>query len=68
MLCDLVGWSGDLLLMPYGNEWKSHRKLFQQEFHPSNSSLYLPHEKKALCAFLKSLLDAPEEWGEHAQQ
>ncbi|KAE9382743.1 hypothetical protein BT96DRAFT_1010101 [Gymnopus androsaceus JB14] len=47
MLCDLVGWSGDLLLMPYGNEWKSHRKLFQQEFHPSNSSLYLPHEKKA---------------------
>ncbi|KAE9388006.1 cytochrome P450 [Gymnopus androsaceus JB14] len=65
MLCDL--WSGDLLLMPYGNEWKSHRKLFQQEFHPSNSSLYLPHEKKALCAFLKSLLDAPEEWGEHAQ-
>ncbi|KAE9388010.1 cytochrome P450 [Gymnopus androsaceus JB14] len=67
MLCDLVGWSGDLLLMPYGNEWKSHRKLFQQEFHPSNSSLYLPHEKKALCAFLKSLLDAPEEWGEHAQ-
>ncbi|KAE9385793.1 cytochrome P450 [Gymnopus androsaceus JB14] len=67
MLCDLVGWSGDLLLMPYGNEWKSHRKLFQQEFHASNSSLYLPHEKKALRAFLKSLLDAPEEWREHTQ-
>ncbi|KAE9399411.1 cytochrome P450 [Gymnopus androsaceus JB14] len=67
MLCDLVGWSGDLVLMPYGNEWKSHRKLFQQEFHPANSSLYLPHEKKALRAFLKSLLDAPEEWGEHTQ-
>ncbi|KAE9397655.1 cytochrome P450 [Gymnopus androsaceus JB14] len=67
MLNDLVGWTGDLLLMSYGSEWKSHRKLFQQEFHPSNSSLYLPHEKQALRVFLKSLLDAPEEWNEHVE-
>ncbi|KAE9397652.1 cytochrome P450 [Gymnopus androsaceus JB14] len=67
MLYDLVGWTGDLLLMQYDNDWKSHRKLFKQEFHPSNSSLYHPHEKKPLHSFLNSLLDAPEEWSKQTR-
>ncbi|KAE9397614.1 cytochrome P450 [Gymnopus androsaceus JB14] len=55
MLYDLVGWNRDLLLMSYGEDLKAHRKLFQQEFHPNNSSLHRPHEKKALGVFLKQI-------------
>ncbi|KAJ4485415.1 cytochrome P450 [Lentinula aciculospora] len=65
MLQDLIGWDRDLLLLPYGEDLKAHRKLFQQEFHPNNSDLHRPHERKALVIFLNNLLEAPEEWLAH---
>ncbi|KAJ3983249.1 cytochrome P450 [Lentinula detonsa] len=68
MLHDLIGWEGDLVYLPYGDEMKLHRKLFHQEFHPTDSSLYQPHHKKALSLFLNNLIDTPEEWLGHIQQ
>ncbi|KAJ3795872.1 cytochrome P450 [Lentinula aff. detonsa] len=63
-----LNWEGDLVYLPYGDEMKLHRKLFHQEFHPTDSSLYQPHHKKALRLFLNNLIDTPEEWLEHIQQ
>ncbi|KAJ3996471.1 cytochrome P450, partial [Lentinula boryana] len=66
-----LNWKGDLVYLPYGNEMKLHRKLFHQEFHPTDSSLYRPHHKcrdKALRLFLNNLIDTPEEWLGHIQQ
>ncbi|KAJ3721438.1 cytochrome P450 [Lentinula guzmanii] len=68
MLQDLIGWEGDLVYLPYGNEMKLHRKLFHQGFHPTDSSLHQPHHKKALRLFLNNLIDTPEEWLGHIQQ
>ncbi|GAW06633.1 cytochrome P450 [Lentinula edodes] len=68
MLQDLIGWEGDLVYLPYGNAWKAHRKLLHQEFHPSDSSAYRPHHKKALRLFLNNLIETPEEWLRHIQQ
>ncbi|KAJ3774227.1 cytochrome P450 [Lentinula raphanica] len=65
MLQDLIGWDRDLLVLPYGEDLKAHRKLFQQEFHPNNNVLHQPHEKKALVVFLNNLLDTPEDWLAH---
>ncbi|KAJ3797340.1 cytochrome P450 [Lentinula aff. detonsa] len=67
MLQDLIGWNRDLLLLPYGEDFKAHRRLFQQEFHPNNSLLHRPHEKKALVVFLNRLLETPDEWLTHIQ-
>ncbi|KAJ4499744.1 cytochrome P450 [Lentinula lateritia] len=61
-------WEGDLGLMCYGKLFNEHKKLFHQEFHPSNSSLHRPHEKKALGVFLNSLIDTPKEWESNIKQ
>ncbi|KAJ3885059.1 cytochrome P450 [Lentinula edodes] len=60
-----VCWDRDVLLMPYGEDFRAHRKLFQQEFHPNNSQLHRPHEKKALVVFLNKLVETPEDWLAH---
>ncbi|KAF9034507.1 cytochrome P450 [Rhodocollybia butyracea] len=65
MLEDLVGWKGDMVLMSYGNHLKAHRRLLHQEFHPFNSSLHRPHEKKNLRVFMNRMLDKPSQWEEH---
>ncbi|KIK66148.1 hypothetical protein GYMLUDRAFT_239787 [Collybiopsis luxurians FD-317 M1] len=58
-------WDRDLVLMPYGNDLKAHRKLFHQEFHPNRHELHRPQEKKALRVFLNNLLETPENWTGH---
>ncbi|KAJ3965805.1 cytochrome P450 [Lentinula raphanica] len=63
MLQDL--WDRDFLLMPYGEDLKAHRKLLQQEFHPTNTALHQPHEKRELVAFLNNLIEKPDEWLKH---
>ncbi|KAJ3925808.1 MAG: cytochrome P450 [Lentinula lateritia] len=68
MLQDLVGWEGDLLFMSSGKALNAHRKLFHQEFHPTNLSIHRIHEKRALGIFLNSLIDTPEEWVGHIKQ
>ncbi|KIK58665.1 hypothetical protein GYMLUDRAFT_60677 [Collybiopsis luxurians FD-317 M1] len=58
-----ISWNRDFVLMPYGEDWNSHRKLFHQEFHPVRSeSLHRLHGKKALGIFLNSLLHSPQDW------
>ncbi|KAJ3774224.1 cytochrome P450 [Lentinula raphanica] len=58
-------WDRDFLLMPYGEDLKAHRKLLQQEFHPTNTALHQPHEKRELVAFLNNLIEKPDEWLKH---
>ncbi|KAJ3990909.1 cytochrome P450, partial [Lentinula boryana] len=58
-------WDRDLLLLPYGEDFKARRRLFHQEFHPTNSIFHRPHEKKALIVFLNRLLETPDEWLAH---
>ncbi|KAJ3751144.1 cytochrome P450, partial [Lentinula detonsa] len=67
ILSVITHWNRDLLLLPYGEDFKAHRRLFQQEFHPNNSLLHRPHEKKALVVFLNRLLETPDEWLAHIQ-
>ncbi|KAJ3724044.1 cytochrome P450 [Lentinula raphanica] len=65
MLQDLIGWDRDILVLPYGEDLKAHRKLFQQQFHPNDTALHQPHEKKATVVFLNNLLDTPDDWLAH---
>ncbi|KAJ3965802.1 cytochrome P450 [Lentinula raphanica] len=65
MLQDLISWDRDVVVLPYGEDLKAHRKLYQQEFHPNDAALHQPHEKKASVIFLNNLLDTPEDWLAH---
>jgi len=42
MLNDLVGFTWHFAFMPYGPEWKERRKVFMQQFQPSQVLLHRP--------------------------
>jgi len=51
--------------MPYGNEWRMHRKMFLQEFNPSTVTRYHPQEIKYTHKLLKRLLENPDDFMTH---
>ncbi|TFK22015.1 cytochrome P450 [Coprinopsis marcescibilis] len=59
--CDLIGWSAYLPMMPYGEEFKTHRKLFQQHFQVSDPKLYRARISENLPAMLAKLLEHPDD-------
>ncbi|KAJ3554853.1 hypothetical protein NP233_g12337 [Leucocoprinus birnbaumii] len=66
MLADVVGHRTFFAFMPYGNEWRAHRRLFMQYF--SEKSLPQMHEK--FLEFLRkgllcNFLEYPEDFMHH---
>ncbi|KAJ8090311.1 hypothetical protein PM082_018907 [Marasmius tenuissimus] len=60
-----MGWNKDFILLPYGNLWKTCRRLFHQEFPLSNSSRHESQELRVNHALLRSLLLDPEKYRDH---
>ncbi|KAJ3782909.1 cytochrome P450 [Lentinula aff. detonsa] len=67
MLNELVGLSWLSGFIPQGNTWKTHRKIFANEFNPTSVSQFRPHQLKWRNIFLKNLLKAPGDYSTHAQ-
>ncbi|KAJ6582286.1 cytochrome P450 [Mycena capillaripes] len=65
MLVDLVGFRWHLAFMRYGTRWKEHRKLFMQQFQPSEVLLHRPAELHASRVLLQQLLDSPAKYERH---
>ncbi|KAG7089201.1 hypothetical protein E1B28_010903 [Marasmius oreades] len=66
MVNELMGWDRDFIFMTYGEDWKAHRRLFQQEFlHGQVNAEHHPHELKANRTLLLNLLDDPKDFREH---
>ncbi|KAF9260164.1 cytochrome P450 [Marasmius fiardii PR-910] len=66
MINELMGWDREFIFMPYGNDWKAHRRLFQQEFPNGHvNPQHHPHELKANRALLQNLLNDPKDFREH---
>nr|CAC85300.1 cytochrome P450 [Agaricus bisporus] len=66
MSTEVIGLKRFFLLMPYGDIWRNHRRVFRQYFDPK----YLPRDQEKQLNFIrKSLLPnlfiAPEEAHEH---
>ncbi|KAJ7214442.1 cytochrome P450 [Mycena pura] len=64
-LNDLVGFTWHFAFMPYGPEWKERRKVFMQQFQPSQVLLHRPAELKAGHVLLQRLLESPEKYERH---
>ncbi|KAF7369886.1 Cytochrome p450 [Mycena sanguinolenta] len=65
MLNDLVGFHWNLGFMRYGPRWKEHRKVFLQQFQPSEVLLHRPVELQAARQLLQRLLDSPDKYERH---
>ena len=57
-----------LSLMSYGLWWRKHKRLFQEYFHRNAVAKYQPIQRQEVRAFLRRLLDTPDDFFRHIQQ
>ncbi|KAL0066758.1 hypothetical protein AAF712_006149 [Marasmius tenuissimus] len=68
MLHDIIGWNKDFILLPYGNLWKTCRRLFHQEFPLNDASQHESQVLRVNRALLRDLLSDPEQYRDHLRQ
>ena len=51
--------------MPYGEVWRTHRRMFSRHFNSTTVAKYQPVQKEAVTYFLRALLDSPDRHREH---
>ena len=55
-------------LMPYGDEWRLHRKIFQHAFRAESEARHQEIYLRNVRTLLADLLDAPAEFGMHIKR
>ncbi|EAU86764.1 cytochrome P450 [Coprinopsis cinerea okayama7 len=65
MVNELIGFDWLFGFMPYGEGWKERRRLFQQHFHPLNTSSHQPIELEFTQKMLQQLLQTPHDFMSH---
>uniref|UniRef100_A0A8H7XY19 Cytochrome P450 n=1 Tax=Psilocybe cubensis TaxID=181762 RepID=A0A8H7XY19_PSICU len=65
---NLLGWEYNVALMPYGDEWRQHRRVCQQNFNPHAAQRYETIQLDKIRRFLKGLLETPEDYANHSKQ
>ncbi|KAJ7146915.1 hypothetical protein C8R44DRAFT_758485, partial [Mycena epipterygia] len=60
MLMDLMGWTFILPIMPYGDTWRTSRRLFSQEFNVISSRNFRPKEVAAPHGLLRRIHHTPD--------
>ncbi|KAF8625112.1 hypothetical protein AX15_005542 [Amanita polypyramis BW_CC] len=60
MITELMGWDIHLAFIPYGEQWRSQRKLMHQVFHTAASKNLRPHLLKATHGLLRRILNKRE--------
>ncbi|KAJ6565505.1 cytochrome P450 [Mycena vulgaris] len=68
MVTELMGWYFNIALMKYGDEWRTHRRLFNQSFNAKASRKYEPQELTGTHALLGRLRATPEGFMDHFRQ
>ncbi|KAJ7459915.1 cytochrome P450 [Mycena latifolia] len=61
-MIDLIGWDFNVGLMPYTDNWRQHRRLFQQCFRRDISKTYQPIQMTKIHDFLRGLLARPADF------
>jgi hypothetical protein len=66
---ELVGWKNTLVLVPYGDRFRTYRKLFHHIIgtHAAMSKFH-PVEEEETQKFLKLLLARPQEFASHVRR
>ncbi|PPQ67719.1 hypothetical protein CVT25_009325 [Psilocybe cyanescens] len=64
----LMGWDFNVGLIPYGDLWRRHRKLFQRFFRPKASVQYEPIQTAKIHNLLHDLLTTPSNFIQHCKK
>ncbi|KAJ7101281.1 cytochrome P450 [Mycena belliarum] len=65
MIVELVGWDFNVALMRYGDQWRTHRRLFNQRFIPKAAEKYRPQQVLATHRLLRRLQQTPDDFVDH---
>ncbi|KAJ6582748.1 cytochrome P450 [Mycena sp. CBHHK59/15] len=65
MIMDLMGCDYNIAFMKYGEEWRTHRRLFNQAFHAKAAEKYQQQQFEVTLALLKRLMHTPDGFSEH---
>jgi hypothetical protein len=66
---EMVGWKNTLVLVPYGERFRSYRRLFHQLIGSNVSvSQFYPVEEIETHKFLKRLLSTPQDLAQHVRK
>lgn len=65
MVRELMGWDFLVGFMPYGSDWRIHRRLFQQTLNSRAALRFRPQVLNASREVLRRLLDRPEDFMTH---
>jgi cytochrome P450 len=60
-----MGWDHNIGLLQYGDKWRVHRKICQQNFNARAAVDYQPIIKSKVSQLLQGLLASPERFEEH---
>ena len=60
-----VGFARLFVVMDYTDEWRDHRKMFNQHFKPAAIPAYHPVMAQQVRRLLSLLLETPEEFLSH---
>ncbi|PPQ86493.1 hypothetical protein CVT25_008275 [Psilocybe cyanescens] len=60
-----MGWQYNSGFLKYGEEWRQHRKISQQNFNLKASQKYYPIQVKRVHQLLRALHDTPEDFDIH---
>lgn len=63
-----MGWNFAFGMMPFGDRWKAHRKMFDSRFRQGNISSYQPIQIECAHVLLTDLLESPEDFRIHLRQ
>ncbi|KAF7346415.1 putative cytochrome P450 [Mycena sanguinolenta] len=64
-MVELLGWDFNVALMPLGDRWREHRRMFQEHFRRDRVRNYHPIQMKKVHQLLRGLLSSPQDFGEH---
>ncbi|KAG2015054.1 cytochrome P450 [Coprinopsis cinerea AmutBmut pab1-1] len=67
-MLDLMGWDWALPFLPYGEPWRSRRRLFHQYLRPSDKKMHAERAIDFLKPMLNSLLSEPTQIQHRAKQ
>ncbi|KAL5511417.1 hypothetical protein ACEPAH_4633 [Sanghuangporus vaninii] len=67
LLGELTGLDWVFALMPYGDLWRTHRRVFSSKFGPSTVHMFNPAFDFASTRLLELLLDRPNEFEDHVR-
>ncbi|KAJ7819419.1 cytochrome P450 [Mycena olivaceomarginata] len=62
--CPSMEWDFNVGLMPLGDRWRQHRRMFQQHFRRDLSRNYRPVQMKKAHQLLRGLLESPQDFRE----